>query len=126
MKKAEKQFIGGVLILAAVLWAILFFMNRGSHSTIRITVDGEEYGVYSLAQDQTISIGSTNVCEIKDGQVKMIQADCPDGLCLRQRAIGPNGGVIVCLPNKVVIESGNGGEVLYEDSEESIAIDGIT
>lgn len=34
----------------------------------------------------------------------MIEADCPDHLCLKQRAVDSTGGTIVCLPNKVVIE----------------------
>ncbi|MFR4121720.1 MAG: NusG domain II-containing protein [Clostridium sp.] len=44
----------------------------------------------------------------------MIQADCPDHLCMKQAAIGSAGGFIVCLPNKVVIK----GETA-EDSQDS-------
>ena len=69
-----------------------------------ITVDGKEYGTYSLAEDQTIQINDTNVCEIKDGKVSMTEANCPDHLCMKQKAIDSTGGTIVCLPNKVVIE----------------------
>ena len=32
------------------------------------------------------------------------RADCPDHLCLKQKAVDSTGGTIVCLPNKVVIE----------------------
>lgn len=86
------------------MWAGMKFMGKNESGDIRITVDGEEYGIYSLSQNQVISIGETNVCEIKDGQVTMIQADCPDHLCMHQKPVGTNGGTIVCLPNKVVIE----------------------
>ena len=79
-------------------------INKGSHGSIRITVDGKEYGTYSLAKNQTIKINDTNVCEIKDGQARMISAQCPDHLCMKQKAIDEKGGTIVCLPNKVVIE----------------------
>ncbi len=34
----------------------------------------------------------------------MIEADCPDHLCMKQKAVDSTGGTIVCLPNKVVIE----------------------
>ena len=34
----------------------------------------------------------------------MTEADCPDHLCISQKAVGNSGGTIVCLPNKVVIE----------------------
>ena len=84
---------------------------------IRITVNGEEYGTYSLGKDQVIKINGTNVCEIKNGEVKMTEADCPDHLCMKQKAVDSTGGTIVCLPNKVVIE-GEKGESHNEDSPE--------
>ena len=104
MKKKELIFIAGILILAGVLWLGFQIAGKRSHNTIRITVDGKEFGTYSLSQDQIIHIGDTNVCEIKDGKIKMTGADCPDHLCIKQKAVGSSGGTIVCLPNKVVIE----------------------
>jgi hypothetical protein len=40
----------------------------------------------------------------------MIHADCPDQICVYSRDIGAEGGIIVCLPNKVILEiiGGNG------------------
>lgn len=104
LKKKEFIFIGGILILALAMWGGMSLINKGSHGSIRITVDGKEYGTYSLAKDQTIKINDTNVCEIKDGQARMISAQCPDHLCMKQKAIDEKGGTIICLPNKVVIE----------------------
>lgn len=104
MKKKEFIFIAAILVFALGLWGVMFLMRKGDYGSIRITVDGEEYGTYSLAQDQVIAIGDTNVCEIKNGKVKMTEADCPDHLCMKQKAVGNSGGTIVCLPNKVVIE----------------------
>lgn len=104
MKKKEIIFIGGILIFALVLWLGMYLVRRGHYGTIKITVNGEEFGTYSLAEDQVIKIGDTNVCEIKNGEVKMTEADCPDHLCIKQKAVGSAGGTIVCLPNKVVIE----------------------
>lgn len=75
-------------------------------NTIRITVDGKEYGVYSLSEDQTISINDTNICEIKDGKAKMISATCPPSLS-GTKAVDASGGSVICLPNKVVIEGEN-------------------
>ena len=34
----------------------------------------------------------------------MIDADCPDQLCVKQKKISLKNETIVCLPNKVVIE----------------------
>lgn len=117
MKKKELIFILGILVLAGVLWLGIKITKKESSRTIRITVDGEEYGTYSLSENQVISIGDTNVCEIKDGQVKMTEADCPDHLCIKQKAADASGGSIICLPNKVVIEAASGGDPQYDSPE---------
>ena len=114
MKKKECFFILGLLLLAGSLWIGMRISQKGA-DTICITVDGKEYGIYSLSEDQTIAIGDTNVCEIKDGKACMKEANCPDHLCMKQKAIDKNGGTIVCLPNKVVIE-GNASESADPDA----------
>ena len=104
MKKKELTFIIGIVVFALILWSGMYLTRRGHYGTVRITVNGKEYGTYFLAKNQVIKINDTNVCEIKNGEVKMIEADCPDHLCLKQRAVDSTGGTIVCLPNKIVIE----------------------
>lgn len=115
MKKKEKLFIWGILLFAVLLWLVVSLLRPRDYGSIRITVDGSVLGTYSLGEDQIIRINDTNVCEIKDGQARMIEATCPDHLCMDQQGpVGPDGGIIVCLPNKVIIEgekasSGNNG-----------------
>ena len=117
-------FIAGILILAGVLWLGFQITGKRSHNTIRITVDRKEFGTYSLSQDQVIHIGDTNVCEIKNGKVTMIEATCPDHYCMKQKAVDEHGGSIICLPNKVVIEGENTTE--DSDSKSSPKIDAVT
>lgn len=104
MTKRDAALAGIVCLCAAVIWLFFHFVMPGDKNQVRITVDGELYGEYSLDEEQTISIGSHNTCRIVDGRVRMIQADCPDQLCVHQKAIDANGGTIICLPNRVVIE----------------------
>ena len=111
----EAVFIGALLVISVVLCIFVYAVPHGTHGSIQITVDGELYGTYSLAEDQVIQIGDTNVCEIKDGEVKMTEADCPDHLCMKQPAVGSAGGYIVCLPNRVVIQGE--GDSDSQDSE---------
>lgn len=107
MKKRDFILIGAVLVLALLCWVVPraagIFAGEDA-SRVQITVGGEEYGTYSLSEDQIIEINDTNVCEIKDGEVNMIQADCPDQLCIHQGPIHIQGETIVCLPNRVVVE----------------------
>ena len=122
MKKKELTFIIGIVAFAVVLWGGMYLTRRGHYGTIRITVNGEEYGTYSLAKDQVIKINDTNVCEIKNGEVKMTEADCPDHLCMKQKAVDNTGGTIVCLPNKVVIEGEKGNSSAEESPEFDTAV----
>lgn len=108
MKKNDRIFLCVVfLVLAAV--AAVFYLTRGNHGAqVKVTVDGDLYGTYSLNENQEIQIQkdgvTTNVLVIKDGTADITEADCPDKLCVHQRAISKTKETIVCLPNKVVVE----------------------
>ena len=121
MKKKETIFIGTLLVISLILCVFVYVVPHGKYGSIQITVNGELYGTYSLGKDQVISIGDTNVCEIKNGEVKMTDADCPDHLCMKQPAVGSAGGFIVCLPNKVVIK-GEGDSDSQDSSGEFDAV----
>ena len=105
MKKKEMIFIAGILILAGVLWLGFQIAGKRSHNMIRITVDGKEFGTYSLSQDRVIHIGDTNVCEIKDGKVTMIEATCPDHYCMRQKAVDEHSHSVSLIPFAFLAQS---------------------
>lgn len=117
IRRTDFVLIGILAALSLLLLAVpALSYVRPKSPALLIRVDGEEYGTYPLSQDRTIEIGSGNVCRIKDGQAKMVSADCPDKICMQQSAIDENGGTIVCLPNKVVLSVVNaiepeGGEL---------------
>lgn len=106
MKKKDWILIGMVLLIAFLCWFIPYFVGRmeEGEALLRITVNGEEYGIYPLTEDMEITIGESNACEIQNGVVSMTKADCPDHLCINQSKIDAGGGTIVCLPNRVVLE----------------------
>lgn len=108
VKKNDLILIGGILFLSLLLFLanILFIRKEGNVAVI--TVDGKEYKRVSLSEDTVIEIADGakgyNKIVIKDGQADMIEADCPDLLCVHQKAARYQGETIVCLPNKVVVE----------------------
>ena len=105
MRKKEALFFGILLLMAAAAWAVSSKQKDGRrYGSIRITVGGKPYGSYSLADEQIIRINATNTCRIRNGKAKMTGATCPDHLCMHQQAIDSRGGMIICLPNKVIIE----------------------
>lgn len=93
-----------VVILFAAIWGGFFFFRKDEGNSVRITVEGEEYGTYPLNQNKIIDIHGKNKVEIKNGKVSMLQADCPDQLCVNMLPIGESYEMIVCLPNQVIVE----------------------
>ena len=99
-------FIAVLLVAAAIGMFYLFVLREGG-DTVRVTVDGELFGVYSLEENITQDIHTDgeglNRLVIEDGKAKMVSATCPDGICVAHSPIYRNGESIVCLPNKVVV-----------------------
>ena len=101
--KNDIIIIGIAMVVLTVFCVIFYLGHRQQGAEVVVTVDGTEYGRYSLGQEQTINIGDTNVLLIRDGRADMTWADCPDQLCVHQRAISRDGENLVCLPNEVVV-----------------------
>ncbi|MCC8067361.1 MAG: NusG domain II-containing protein [Clostridiales bacterium] len=103
LKKAE---ISLFLIVAAVCIAVLAYRayHQEEGSEVIISVNGVEYGRYSLNKDQVIEINDTNVLTISDGEAYMSDANCPDQLCVSMGHISSHNELIVCLPNSVVVQ----------------------
>ncbi len=111
-----------ILILSIAAAAVLLIMaftihdarilrqSEGYEKELVILKDGETAGRYPLDQDKVIEISESNTCEICDGKVKMISADCPDQSCVRSGAISEQGETIICMPHRLILQisvSGN-------------------
>lgn len=110
------------LLIALISFAAMSLAGKKG-GQVRVTVDSEEYGTYSLAKDQEISIsgdGWENILVIEDGAAKMTKADCPDKICVSHGKISKKGETIVCLPHKVVVE------VISSDTEDGTEPDVIS
>lgn len=113
MKKTDIFLVLVVLIVAAGAYfsGLLRPSQEGAYAVVMI--DGEELERHSLEENRVFEIivnGHKNVLEIKDGYADMIDADCPDKLCVKQGKIHFQGETIVCLPNHLVIEIQGGEE----------------
>lgn len=106
VKKAD-IILATAIVLAAVLLfcGSLLLKNEGAKAVI--TVDGSEFGEYSLDIDKTIVVNTklgSNTVVIKDGKVTVTEADCPDGYCVSHVAVDSTGETIVCLPHRMIVE----------------------
>ena len=111
IKKFKKRDLLLLVIIAAalIIFAIAFYTReKPDGGKVTVTVAGKEYGTYDLSKDREIPIvingKETNHLIIKNKKADMTEADCPDQICVNQKAISKEGETIVCLPNKVVVE----------------------
>ena len=111
MKKNDWILVIAILILAGVGFFIYTSLGRQTAGIVKITVEGELFGTYSLEKEQEIKINDTNYLMIKEGQADMIEADCPDQICVEHISISKNKETIVCLPNKVIVEIVGGEDI---------------
>ncbi len=77
-------------------------LSQGSEVVIEI--DGKPAYTLPLYEDRLLSIGSSygdTLIEIKGKKVRVKEAHCPNQICVKEGWISR--GVIVCLPNKLVI-----------------------
>ena len=115
-KKNDKILIIAVLVIALVAGVVLLFTQKSvtSGGIAVVTIDGEEYAQFSLGENIVEKIelpdGSYNILKIKDGKADIIEASCPDGICVDHRKICKTNQTIVCLPNKVIITIQDGAE----------------
>ncbi|MBQ2705294.1 MAG: NusG domain II-containing protein [Agathobacter sp.] len=104
--KNDVIFISFLILFCVGVCVAVYKGGAVEGSNISITIDGAEYGTYSLLEEQIITIeqeGHINIIEIKDGEAFMKEASCPDQLCVDQNEISFDKESIICLPNKVVI-----------------------
>ena len=108
MKKKDIIIIALALLAALALYLVSQVSLGAEASVVVVTVDGEEVlrkplameNRYEIAQDD----GSLNVIRVEDGAVFMEEANCRDGLCIRQGKMRNGAKTIVCLPHKVVVQ----------------------
>ena len=122
MKKRDIILVVCVIAAALILYAVLKLTSGESGSQAVVTIDGDVYGTYSLDTPQEIEIETeygTNVLCIEDGEIYMVEADCPDGYCISQGKISRGNETIVCLPHKLVV-------TISSDEEQEDDFDAIT
>ena len=110
--KKDLILLAAVLAATLIMFGVFRIRNQETGAQVKVTVDGEIYGIYELNPenektrkiDIAIDGTITNVLVIEDGKADMTEANCPDKLCVHQKAISAAGETIVCLPNKVVAE----------------------
>lgn len=111
---AEKKWLAdlcivlALLLLAGVLYLALN-LGRQEGGVAVVRVDGVETERHSMLLEGTFPLnGGSNILVIQGGRARLIDADCPDQLCVKQGWVHYSGQVITCLPNRLTVTVENG------------------
>ncbi|MCR8844663.1 NusG domain II-containing protein [Paenibacillus sp. SC116] len=122
-----------VIICLVIVAALAFFIpkwliqnssenNHNMTMTAEITVDGKLFKQVTLTEEEQIitvpTDHGTNVLKVHNHGIEMIEADCPDQVCLSFGFVSRKGDTIVCLPHRVLVE-------LKTDQAEESEIDAV-
>ena len=96
------------LLLAGLLLMLPLRLHRSAGNVAVVRVNGEEVARLPMNEEAEFPVEIdgvvTNVVAVGGGAVRVIEANCPDQLCVRKGAARYAGDGIVCLPNRVVVE----------------------
>ena len=116
MRKKDFILIFVVSLIIAGAFGVNYFVNTKNVDSIEIYMDNKLYKTYDINDKEEIKIKSKegyNIVKIHDKGVEIIEASCPDKVCIHQGFITKSSESIVCLPNKVHIK------ITTEDNHES-------
>jgi hypothetical protein len=104
--KREILLVAVILSVAALGLIFNYIRQKKPATIVEISIDGTVVNTLDLNKDTEITINGyqngTNHLVIKDGQVWIDDASCPDKVCIHQGKISKNSEAIVCLPNLMI------------------------
>lgn len=103
-------FLTGIILTISLAGSILVF-KRPNTDIVEILQDNEVLYRLDLSEpeDQVLVIeyeGRSNTIEVKDHQIHILDADCPDHTCMSMGWLD-SAAPIICLPNHLVIRFTN-------------------
>lgn len=113
MKKFDRILIIGILLVAGAFWGMNEYRvqqieKNSSGLKAEISVEGKLYKVVPLTgEEQEFTIETDhgkNVVKVHDQGIEIIDADCPDKVCVDMPLAMKPGEMVVCLPHKIIIE----------------------
>ncbi|GAB5084336.1 NusG domain II-containing protein [Ruminococcus sp. 25CYCFAH16] len=98
-----------IIIFVSGIIGSIFILNKPHGTVVNIIQDGKIIRTIDLdsAENQTFTVefdGKENTIEISEHQIRMLDADCPDHVCVNTGWLKSNAMPIVCLPNKLTIQ----------------------
>ena len=110
IKRGDILVLAALLIVSAAL-GIFLATNRTEPQYVSVKAIAR----LPLSKDCVYRINDGNTIEIRDGSVRMSEADCPDKICVKTGRISRSGQSIVCAPHRVTVTiTGNSEKKPYD------------
>lgn len=96
--------IEAVIIALALVGCVAFILitNSSRGSKTAVITCGEVQRELSLEYDGVFNVEGAEL-EVKNGRIRLCNADCPDKLCEKTGFIGAPGQSIICVPRKITV-----------------------
>lgn len=114
MRKYLALIIFIIVLAAGIVSCIVVLGIRVDKPVARIYQNGvliREIDLEAVSESHVITVegenGSYNNILVEKGKISVIEASCPDHVCINQGTISDGITPIVCLPNKLVIKIEN-------------------
>lgn len=127
-KKRNTVLLFGIMIvLSGTIFLLQNTVLKKTGSYALVEVDGKEVARLPLKEDAQICVDTQeegyNIIKVQDGAVSVTEANCPDKVCVDTGKLRTMGGVIACLPHKLVVTVV--GESEDENVDENVDVDGV-
>jgi len=109
MKRSDRITAVIVLVAVAALIVVWLVMHRTSGSVATVRVDGKIVATVDLASTTPRTLraagvlGPVDIATDGKGSIRVVEATCPDQICVRTSPAHSPGDQIICVPNRMVI-----------------------
>lgn len=108
-KRIKVALIIAVVVCILICMAVWVVLNnvKVENPVAEIILDGEVIREVPLTEDCEFTVDCEtgyNVIAVKNGEICISSADCPDKVCVRTGAISNGAVPIVCLPHRLEIK----------------------
>lgn len=115
--------VAAILAVVVVLFGPWHTTNSSNLAAVVHDSDGNERRL-PLDQDATLEVTTSlgrNVIVVQSGEVRVAEADCPQGSCMQQQPISRPGQQLICLPHKLWVEVLSGEDASSELDPNAVA-----
>ncbi|MBQ1350529.1 MAG: NusG domain II-containing protein [Ruminococcus sp.] len=115
MKQRVLIAVAAAIFAAGIVGCLLLLFAPSDHNKVLIRRDGEVLYSLDLSKEKNRTFvipygGSSNTIEIRDGRIRVMEAECPDKVCVRTGWLSSSAIPIVCLPNHLEISFASGND----------------